>query len=394
MTVFTNPAPISGDRIYYTVAAVGVDKVILGARHLYYDGAFAGSAHLFDLNGHRISTFTNPTPSSSDAFGFSVSAVGNDKVLIGSPGDNAIEPGAGAAYLFDTNGTLLATFTEPMPNGGQYFGYSVTVVGSDRLLIGAIRAGAGNPGAAYLFALDGTLLATFANPTPSYNECFGFSVAAVGADKVLIGAYAESTFAPGAGAAYLFDTRGTLITSFTNPTPATEEYFGWSVTGIGTNNVLIGAPYESTEYLAGAAYLFDLNGTLLNTFTNPPPTRGAVFGRALAAVGPDEFVIGADGVDGNGASDSGVVHWFSLHPQSSEPPSINGIKIERLVDGRVRVNWPLPLSGLVLESTPTMAGVSNISWVQVLPPYETNATHLSITFEPKESRFYRLRPAP
>ena len=58
--------------------------------------------------------------------------------------------------------------------------------------------------------------------TPAAGEIFGSSVAAMGTDRVLIGASYENTGATAAGAAYLFNTHGVLLTSFTNPAPAAD----------------------------------------------------------------------------------------------------------------------------------------------------------------------------
>ena len=64
----------------------------------------------------------------------------------------------------------------------------------------------------------GDLLHTFLNPTPAADDYFGYSVAGVGSN-VLVGAMGHSTGAPGAGAAYLFDgTTGALLHTFLNPT--------------------------------------------------------------------------------------------------------------------------------------------------------------------------------
>jgi hypothetical protein len=204
-----------------------------------------------------LNTFTNPTPSAGEAFGWSVAAMGSDRVLISARFKNA---GAGAAYLFRTDGTLLTTFTNPAPALADNFGVSVTAVGSDRVLIGAIdHAAAGNGGAAYLFSTNGTLLTTFANPTPAANEYFGWSVAAVGSTRVLIGAYQDSTGALQAGSAYLFNTNGTLLTAITNPTPALADNFGVSVAAVGRDRVLVGALGKDTSATdAGSAYLYAL----------------------------------------------------------------------------------------------------------------------------------------
>jgi hypothetical protein len=70
-----------------------------------------GRAYLFDTNGVLLTTFTNPSPASVQAFGFSVATVGSDLVLIGS--------GGGGPFLFNTNGKLLTTFTKPTKGGQQ-----------------------------------------------------------------------------------------------------------------------------------------------------------------------------------------------------------------------------------------------------------------------------------
>src|SRR2546422_785193 len=105
--------------------------------------------------------------------------------------------------------SLLITFTNPTPVVNDRFGASVAALGSDRLVIGASGAGDASAGEAYLFGANGTLLTTFTNPSPALNEYFGASVAAVGSNRVLIGAPYDNTTAPGSSAAYLFDTNGT-----------------------------------------------------------------------------------------------------------------------------------------------------------------------------------------
>jgi len=193
----------------------------------------------------QLITFTNPTPAANDFFGYSVAAVGTDRVLIGAHRDQTGSSFySGAAYLLNTNGALLTTFTNPTPADSDFFGYSVAGVGTDRALIGAPQdnTGATWAGAAYLFSTNGVLLTTFTNPTPAYPDYFGYSVAGVGTDRVLIGAYQDDTGARDAGAAYLFSTNGVLLTTFTNPTPAVSDYFGSSVAGVGADRVLIGSP--------------------------------------------------------------------------------------------------------------------------------------------------------
>lgn len=55
--------------------------------------------------------------------------------------------------------------------------------------------------------------------------------------------------------------------------------------------------------------------------------------------------------------------------------------------GNVRIFWPLPATGFVLDQSLTVTGV----WSQVAFPYATNATHISVTVPAVGNKFYRLR---
>jgi hypothetical protein len=75
-----------------------------------------------------------------------------------------------------------------------------------------------------------------------------------------------------------------------------------------------------------------------------------------------------------------------------QTPGAPLLSIEQLGGGTVRVFWPLPADGFVLDQTSAMTSPpAAISWSQVPFPYQTNATHISITVAPAGNRFYRLR---
>jgi len=297
-----------------SVAAVGSDRVLIGKPGESTLAYQSGVAHLFTTNGALLVTFTNPTPADSDWFGSSVAAVGNDRVLISAYRDDTGATDTGAAYLFSTNGTLLTTFTNPAAAFDGRFGLSVAAVGNDRVLIGAIANdfGALNAGAAYLFSTNGTLLTTFTNPAPAAADLFGNAVAVVGNDRILIGAYADDAGATDAGSAYLFSTNGALLATFTNPTPANGDNFGYSVAAVGNDYVLIGARWDDTGATnAGAAYLFRTNGVLNMTLTNPAPANGDQFGYAVAVVGNGGLLVGAN-EDSAGATNTGAAYLFNF----------------------------------------------------------------------------------
>ena len=330
LRTFLSPTPQNQEHFGFAVAAVGQDMVLIGADANDTGALDAGAAHLFSTSGAFVTTITNPTPAASDAFGFAVAAVGADKVLIGAYADHFGANNGGAAYLFTTNGTLLATFNNPTPASGDRFGIAVAAVGSDRVLIGADRddAGATDAGVAHLFQINGTLLGTITNPTPAVSDAFGYAVAGVGPDKVLIGAWADNSAGNAGGAAYLFNTSGTLLTTITNPTPASGDQFGVAVEAVGTDALLISAAHDSSGGTdAGAAYLFSIEGSLLSTFNNPAPATGDLFGNALAA-GTDKLFVAAL-QDDAGATDCGAVYVFALESVMS------GLVAETVRDGAI-----------------------------------------------------------
>src|SRR5437879_4643788 len=101
-------------------------------------------------------------------------------------------------------------------------------------------------------AQTATLVTTYTNPSPSACACSGYTVAvaALGSDRMLIGddrGYGAST-----GVVYLFSARGGLLMTFTNPVAATSDIFGFSVSAVGSDRVLVGAPQHYTSAAAAA----------------------------------------------------------------------------------------------------------------------------------------------
>lgn len=303
--------PLAGDLFGYAVAAVG-SNVLVGAPHDDTGATDAGAAYLFDSTGILILTIPNPSPATGDEFGSAVAAVGTN-LLVGARSKDAGAVDAGAAYLFDgTTGALLQTFLNPTPALNDLFGYSVAAVGSN-ILVGAPNdnTGASNAGAAYLFNAGGTLLLTFQKPLRAINDQFGWSVAGLGAN-VVVGVPFDDTSAKDAGAVYLFDgTTGALLKTFTNPSPAIQDWFGFSVATLGTN-LLVGTRFDDTVTTdAGAAYLFDgATATLLQTFTNPVATMSSELGFSVAAAGTR--VLAGAHFDSSVAANAGAAFVFGV----------------------------------------------------------------------------------
>jgi hypothetical protein len=379
LTTFTNPAPAQqfgfGHQFGSAVATLGSDRVVIGS-------GSSGRVYLFATNGALVQAMS-PTNFDGFSFGAAVAAYGSDRVLIGAPNSN-FDPDLyydyGAAYLLSSNGTLLTTFTNPDPGTVNEFGFSVAAFGSDRVLIGVNDY---RPGAAYLYNTNGTLLMTFTNPAPENIAEFGHAVAAAGTDRILVGAYGDETM--DAGSVYVFNTNGILLTTITNPTPAAGDCFGARIAMLGTDRVVVNASHDNTTGPeAGSAYVFNLDGTLVATLNNPAPASGDLFGFRVAAFGSEGVIIGATWDDA-GATNAGSVYLFSV-PSAPPPPAL---AIQRTTTNTVVVSWPSTATGFVLQQSTN--GIGTVNWSNIMGGVQDNGTmNYLIVNPPTGDRFYRL----
>jgi len=312
-----NPTPVFDDRFGWSVATTPTGNLLVGAVNDDTGATNAGSVYLFDGNdGSLLLTINNPTPDTNDGFGVFVATTPTGDLLVGAGQDNTGATSAGSVYLFDGNdGSLLLTINNPTPDTGDYFGYSVAATSAGDILVSAYNdnTGASNTGSVYLFdGNDGSLLLTINNPTPEVDDLFGKSIATTSTDDILVGAYQDNTGATSAGSAYLFDGNdGSLLLTINNPTPDTNDFFGYFVATTPTGDLLVGAHYDDTGASdAGSVYLFDGNdGSLLLTINNPTPAVGDWFGFSVAATSTGNILTGAH-YDDTGASDAGSVYLF------------------------------------------------------------------------------------
>jgi FG-GAP repeat len=102
------------------------------------------------------------------------------------------------------------------------------------------------------------LMATLNNPAPAEQDGFGNSVAVSG-DTVVVGVVKDDPGGvTGAGAAYVFDTTGALLSVLGNPAPAIKDAFGSGV-AVSGNVAVVGASMDIPAggvKDAGAAYTF------------------------------------------------------------------------------------------------------------------------------------------
>ena len=155
----------------------------------------------------------------------------------------------------------------------------------------------------------GDLIRTISNPTPAANDRFGFSVDISG-DRLVVGTYQDDAAGVDAGAVYVFDlTSGALLHTLFNPSPAAFDQFGFDV-AISGDLILVGAPLANNFAVeAGAAFVFDATtGSLLHALANPDGPSVTYFGSAVDISG-NAVAVGAYRND-TGASDAGSVFLY------------------------------------------------------------------------------------
>jgi len=290
----------------------------------------AGAVYLYSSSGQT--TIADPNAVSNDHFGISVALSGSN-LLVGASGVNnsgGTANGSGAAYLYNTSGTLEHIFHDPNGAGGDNFGCSVALSGTN-VLIGAYGVN-GSAGAVYEYSTSGTPLETFQDPNGTGSDRFGFAVALSG-NTALVGAYGVNNFT---GAAYLFSTStGQRLQTFTDPNTTSGDKFGVAVTFSG-NNPVVGAPGVGNS--AGAGYVLSPSGQLLQAFQDPNATNGDFFASALAASanqvlsGAGAFINGSAGasylyeipsavsalIGNNGSTAAGTAFGTLLEAQVSD----------------------------------------------------------------------------
>jgi len=333
-----NPFPDVGDFFGISVASAG-SKYVVGA-HLDDDPDASGpippvvnSGSVFVFNAETaelLQTIGNPFPDIGDQFGRAVTIV-NGNIIVGAPLDDdpdglgpiSSTADAGSVFIFDAE-TGERRFTIESPGGlipatQDNFGYAVAM-SSTRIIAGAPNdaldldgPGGTEPvvgaGSVYILDKNGSLQTTIWNPAPSVNDAFGESVA-IDKDKIIVGAPSDDDpdgTGPipeiiNAGAVFIFDMNGTLLNILTDPYPDANNNFGISVVLDNYGNIIVGAKGEDDPDgpgplpeipNAGAVYVFDNYGTFLHTIANPFPASPDNFGACLAVDKSGNIVIGA-----------------------------------------------------------------------------------------------------
>jgi len=293
LQTFVNPGDANDN--FGDAVAIDGNRVVIGGPNFGTSVANRGLGHayMFDAtNGNLLFEFVNPSPDAatpsdpfSDQFGDAVDIEGN-KVLIGASTDNFTPSSGfqeGSVFQYDLSGNLLQTYNSPnVPAmvGVDRFGSALSLSGT-RFVVGAPQDfGDKDQGLAYLYDTSGNLLHTFTNPTPDINpgngDAFGFSVAIDGIN-IAISAPEDNnpddvlnTFT---GTVYGYDaTTFTLNRTLKDPNQGGFQSFGTSVACDATNLLVGGISSPVNHYLKTAGLDTDMDGVpdVLDNCSNTP----------------------------------------------------------------------------------------------------------------------------
>ncbi|MEQ9095348.1 MAG: GC-type dockerin domain-anchored protein [Phycisphaerales bacterium] len=262
---------------------------------------------------------------------------------------------AATAHAQTLCGSEDAKVSPSTGQAGDLFGASLDAAAAGFGIVGAPEAGDEGSGAgrAYLYTLNTTvpqLLFELAADDGADGIDFGRSVAADNA-LALVGAPAESSLGPAAGAAYLYlRSTGMQIDKLTASDGRGLDLFGGSV-DIDFDRAVIGASDKASS--TGAVYVFEIVGLdAVERFKLTASDASAVdrFGRSVSIDGggggageTGYALIGAPGNDDAGAS-SGSAYLFNIETGQEVAKLVAadasagvqfGYQVELLIEGDV-----------------------------------------------------------
>ena len=327
---YQSPNPDTLDTFSSAIDISG-DRVLIGDYSDQGDWNYIGRAYLFDTNGNHIKTFEPPSPTGYGGFGGSGVCFASNRIIISETGGETEVYEAGIVHLYDDEGTYLKAIYSPSPIAAGHFGLDIE--GGDELFLvnEVANPSTGISGTVYGFDYDGNHIMTLRAPEPEDRACFGNSIAISG-DKIVIGEHhATVDGIYRAGRAYLFDIDGEHLQTFESPSPDLGAEFGFVVSVEG-DTVVIGEPYADVtpNMKEGKAYVFDVEGNLLETLVSPSPVRAGLYGDRVKING--EIIVISEGwAEVDGEERAGAVHIYSW--KSKGGFIVPGFPFESLVLG-------------------------------------------------------------
>jgi hypothetical protein len=240
---------------------------------------------------HLIRTIESPRPEEHGWFGSPMDVEG-DLILIASwHADVEGVSKVGNAYLYNVDGDLIASYQSPKPNMLDTFSKSIDIL-DDRVLIGDLsdQGDWNSVGKAYLFDTHGNHLHTFEAPEPSRGALFGDSVCFTSNLILISEPKGEGTEPQLAGMVHMYDDERTYLKTIYSPSPKSTAYFGQDIEN-GDGLFLVNEIGSGEVIFPGTVYGFDYDGNHIITIQAPEPEDRACFGNSMDIDG-DKIIIG------------------------------------------------------------------------------------------------------
>jgi hypothetical protein len=321
VTTIQQPNPEVHDMISNSVDVWG-DTLAIQNLLTVDDIELAGKVYIFDSEGAPITNIQSPEPEYHADFGAEL-CLYKDILLVGEPYKK--DEGllwAGVVQVFNSEGDFIRTIHSPSPKSAGAFGSSIDA-NDDFILISEFGDWTQRPnknGSVYVYNRKYELIETLHSPDHQESSYFGISVAISG-DHMVVGEHWASVDGhERAGRVHIYDTDRKLVATLQSPTPEENGEFGIHV-AIGGGLVVVGERKGDVLTMnEGKAYVFDLEGNLIDTLVSPEPEIGAQFGWRVATDG--EIIVVADVEHtADGVSKAGTVHVFGLGEPTTEQPA-------------------------------------------------------------------------
>ena len=302
--------------------AISGNYAIVGAYGDNNGGEASGAAYIFYYDGNswiEQQKITANAQTSWNKFGQSV-AIFEDIAVVGAFGDSENGESAGAAYVFNFDGSNWSQSQKLTANDGaawDKFGQSLSISGN-YVIIGA--PGDGDKGAlsgsAYIFYYNGSSWTQIQKLTADDGapwDNFGHSVA-ISANVAIVGAYKDDDHGESSGSAYVFYRDGNTWKpeqKLSASDGVASDFFGHSVSIYGDYAIAGAYGDDDNGILSGSAYIFSFDGNSWNQIEKLPANDASAsdyFGESVAIYGNHAFV-GAYGDDVNGES-SGSTYLY------------------------------------------------------------------------------------
>ncbi len=296
------------DHYGYSTSVDG-NFAIIGAPSDCDAGFFAGAAYIYNYDGTNWVEQIKITESNvidEQCLGRGVAISGNFAV-IGVPLDDENGYHTGSAYIYYYNGINWIEHVKLTASDSStvyQFGTCVSIDGNLAMV------GSPESELVYVYFFDGlewTEQAILTASDGADDDYFGYSIS-IDNNFAVIGAYG------GIGSAYVFYFNGSewIEQAILTASDGFEDnYYGFSVS-ISDNYTVIGAQYDDEfGQWSGASYIYHFDGLNWTEVTKITASDGAEFDKfgTSVSVDGDFIIVGSNGDDGN-ANDSGTAYIF------------------------------------------------------------------------------------